>query len=200
MPTGSRSIFPAVASWFPTFIYGHEPARFESDFSLAESVTRLRAATTGEFFLTLRSQSASGTVNERKVSLQRVIPMVRNSFKPFFVGKFVVLNGRVVLLGRFTMHWFVKVFMTFWFGFILLSVSLATVSVVARPQSGQWMFPLFGLGMAGAGVALVKLGKWFSRNDVAWLSELLQATLAAKVPPSHAFKPTAVNGRDVGST
>ena len=190
----------SMASGLPAIIYGHEPARFESDFGLAESVSRLQAATTGAFFLSLRSQSASGTVNERKVSLQRVIPMAGNSFKPFFVGKFEVENGRVILIGRFTLHWFVKAFMTFWFGFILLWLSLTTVLVIAHPQSGQWMFPVFGLGMAAAGVVLVKVGKWFSRNDVAWLSEFIQATLSAKVPPKQVRKPTAVNGRNVGST
>lgn len=165
-----------MTSWLPAFIYGHKPARFESDFNLAESVERLRAATTRSAFLSLHKQSASGTVNERRVSLQRVIPMVGNSFKPFFVGKFEVVNGRVVLIGRFTMIWFVKAFMSFWFGFILLWISLASVAVITHPKSGQWWFPLFGVGMAAAGVALVKAGKWFSRNDVAWLSELIQTT------------------------
>ncbi len=169
-----------MASWLPAFIYGHEPARFESDFNLAESVERLRAATTRSAFSSFHKQSASGTVNEHRVSLQRVIPMVSNSFKPFFVGAFEVVNGRVILAGRFTMNWFAKVFMAFWFGFILFWTSLATVSVIAHPQSGQWWFPLFGLGMAAAGVALVKVGKWFSRNDVAWLSELIRIALSAR--------------------
>jgi hypothetical protein len=171
-----------VASGLSAFIFGSEPARFESDFDLAESIERLRAATTRSVFLSLHKESASGTVNEHRVSLQRVIPMVGNSFKPFFVGAFEVVNGRVVLAGRFTMIWFAKAFMTFWFGFILLWTVLAGVSVIAHPQAGQWQLPLFGLGMAAVGVAMVRAGKWFARNDVAWLSERIQAALSAGAP------------------
>jgi len=50
------------------------------------------------------------------VSLERAIPFVGNSFKPLFVGKFHRVDGIIMLSGRFTMPWWVKVFMTFWFG------------------------------------------------------------------------------------
>lgn len=180
-----------MASFLPAFVYGHQPARFKSDFNLSESVERLRAATTRSVFSSLDKQSASGTVNERRVSLQRFIPMMGNSFKPFFIGKFEIVNGRVVLTGRFTMIWITKAFMTLWFGFIVLWTLLATISVIKHPQSGQWSFPLFGVGMAVAGVALVKVGKWFARNDIAWLSQIIQTALSARVPNDHTFKPTA---------
>jgi hypothetical protein len=84
------------------------------------------------------------------VQLQRAIPMVRNSFKPFFVGRFEFKNGRIVLVGHFTMHWFVKIFMTFWFGFCVLWSLTATLAVMAKSFE-YWWFPLGGVAMLGVG-------------------------------------------------
>jgi hypothetical protein len=51
-------------------------------------VTRLQAATRRSAFGVLGQQAAAGPVGESRVRLQRVIPMVGNSFKPFFLGRF----------------------------------------------------------------------------------------------------------------
>ncbi len=66
--------------------------------------------------------------------------------------------------GVFRFHRFVQAFMTFWFGFIALWISMASAAVIVKPTE-TWCFPLFGFLMLGFGVGLVKLGKWFSRND-----------------------------------
>jgi hypothetical protein len=148
-----------------SFLYGGTPARFQSAFSLLESVDRLRAATERSVFGALLKQAAVGKVTEERVSLQRVTPFVGNSFKPYFVGRFEVTGERVSLVGHFTMHRFTKIFLTFWFGFVLL----ATLAVPPKP-SDKWLPLLFGGGMLMAGVLLVLVGRWFSRNDVSWLS------------------------------
>ena len=110
--------------------------------------------------------------------LQRAIPMVGNSFKPFFIGRFDVHDGKVVLAGRFTMLAIVKVFMTFWFA--VITVSAVAVLLGARPEGGKaWFFALQPLVMFGAGLALVAIGKWFARNDVAWLSRVIEGALAS---------------------
>src|SRR4051812_15954076 len=96
-------------------IFASKPAEFESAFGVSESVSRLTAATKRSVFSAMGSQAAVGTVREDRVTLQRVIPVVGNSFKPFFIGQFVSRNGRVVLSGTFRMHWFTRVFMTLWF-------------------------------------------------------------------------------------
>jgi hypothetical protein len=90
-----------VIRWFIELIYGSTPVEFESSFGLHESVARIHAATVRSVFLSFHKQSAVGRVTEHRVSLQRVIPLVGNSFKPFFVGKFEIKNGHVVLIGRF---------------------------------------------------------------------------------------------------
>ena len=70
------------------FIYSSISAEFKSTYGLSESVTRLRAATRRSAFGVFVQQAAVGPVGESSVRLQRVIPMVGNSFKPFFFGRF----------------------------------------------------------------------------------------------------------------
>ena len=70
----------------------------------------------GGMFSSLGETAAVGKVSEQRVRLQRVVPMVGNSFKPFFIGRFEIREGVTVLTGRFSLLTIVKVFMTFWLG------------------------------------------------------------------------------------
>ena len=167
-------------------LYGAVPADFESAFGLEESVRRLSAATERSVFGALTHQAAVGRVSEARVSLQRVNPFVRNSFKPFYIGEFREINGRLVLSGRFTMLWWVKAFMTFWFGFCLLWTALAILPLLARDPH-TWWFPFAGVGMFAVGVAFVALCKRLARNDVPWLSKVIQDALS-KQPPNSRFQ------------
>ena len=76
------------------------------------------------------------------------------------------------------MHRAVQIFMTVWFGFCLLWTVFTAVAVLAIPQNPP-LLPLFGLGMIVFGIALVHLGKWLARNDIAWLSAVISKALAA---------------------
>lgn len=156
---------------------GSEPVEFASAFGMDESVERLRAATRRWSFLFATQECAAGTVRENRVSLQRVIPMVGNSFKPFFIGRFERRQGKVVLRGRFTMMLLVKVFMAFWFGMLALFAVAGSVAATASPKAV--MFPLAAVGMMGFGVGLTALGRWFSRNDPAWLTDVICTALRA---------------------
>jgi hypothetical protein len=159
-------------------LYGSKPAKFISRYSLQESVARLRAATAASLFSSFTKQSAVGTVSEGKVKLRRVIPMVRNSFKPFFFGRFEVQNGQTALVGYFSMHWFVKAFMTFWLGFCLFWSAIAFLAKLNKPAQVQWWFPLVGVAMFCAGVFFVRGCKWVSRNDEEWLSAVIREALS----------------------
>jgi len=79
-----------------------------------------------------------------------VKPYLRNDFKfkPHFSGRFVEVDGQIVLEGRF------------------------------GPRK-DWIFPLAGLGMLLGGAGMVKLGSWWSRDDVAWLAGLIRDALTA---------------------
>jgi len=159
--------------------YESTPAEFRSAYGIAESVERLSAATKRSVFAAFGETAAVGKVSEKFVRLQRVIPMVGNSFKPFFTGRFEVRDGVTVLAGRFGMMMWAKVFMTFWFGL----TSLFAVGVLLgglRPQGPQATFFMWQpFLMLGGGIAIVWVGKWFARNDVAWLSGVMGTALGA---------------------
>src|SRR5437868_10832430 len=104
--------------WLWNLLYGAEAKDFVSSFGLEESVRRLAASTGRSLFSFPATQMAVGEVSASKVSLQRVVPMVRNGFKPYFIGNFLNEDGRVVLKGRFTMSRYTKAFMSLWFSFI----------------------------------------------------------------------------------
>ena len=78
----------------------------------------------------------------------------------------------------------------------LLSFIAATQLAIKAParslQVKRTIFgsPLFGLGIICAGVALVLIGKWFARNDVAWLSTAIQEAFA-KEPPNNRLQSDA---------
>jgi hypothetical protein len=163
--------------WFFDLLYGVQPAQFESVFDLQESIKRLSAATNRSLFSGLTHQAAVGTVSEYRVSLQRMIPFVGNSFKPFFIGEFRIENGRTILSGRFTMLWLVKAFMSFGFGFCLLWTTLA-MKPLLQGDANAWWLPFPGVGMFMAGAVFVWICKGASRNDVAWLSRKIESALS----------------------
>jgi len=163
--------------WIKEAIVGSAPVEFESAFDLPESVNRLKAASRRWAFSSMGREFAAGSVSASRVSLQRVIPMVGNSFKPFFVGRFEQHDGKVLLTGRFAMHWLVKVFMAFWLGFFALFTVAGIAAAMRTPKAAA--MPLMSGLMLLFGLGLVRLGGWFSRRDPAWLSEIISTALHA---------------------
>jgi hypothetical protein len=164
---------------FSGLAYDSTPQEFPSAYGLAESVERLRSATKRSAFSALAETAAVGKVSENVVRLQRVIPMVGNSFKPFFIGRFEVRGEVTVLTGKFTMLPLVKGFMSFWFAMCGLAAGTALLGGFKPQGPHATLFLLQPFLMIGAGVALVAAGKWFARNDRAWLSELIARALGA---------------------
>jgi hypothetical protein len=157
------------------FLFGSQATEFESSYALGESVARLKAVR-GSIRESLTKQVASGVVSESRVVLRRVVPFVGNSFKPYFFGEFKERHGKVVLVGRFTIHWLVKAFMTFWLGFCAVWTFLALSATIHRPEA--WFMPMTGVGMFATGITLVRLCRWLSRGDPVWLSNLIRQALA----------------------
>ena len=158
-------------------LYESTPAEFRSAYSVAESVERLRAATKRSTFAAIGEAAAVGKVSPDGVRLQRVPPMVRNSFKPFFVGRFESRDGVTLLTGRFGMSLFTKIFMTLWLAMVALfgvGFLVGSLSATARYPRPVVMGPFL---MLIAGLGLVALGKWFARNDVAWLTGVIGRAL-----------------------
>jgi hypothetical protein len=164
--------------WVRSLLYESAPAEFRSVYSIDESVRRL-SAVTSRWRFSLGETQAVGKVSAGSVRLQRVIPMVRNGFKPFFVGRFETREGGTVLTGHFGMSVFTKIFMTFWLGMVaLFSVAFLTAYFRSPNTNSAWL-PAGPLFMLVAGLGLVRLGQWFARNDVAWLSGVITRALDA---------------------
>lgn len=178
------------------FLFPSVPAVFASDYSLAASVERLRAAMPGSFAERFTRSTMTGTVSADRVRLTRIIPFVGNSYCPHFFGSFRETGQGVVLSGCFTMSQWVKTFMALWLGFAVFW----TVVVILGTVSGRatvWWGPFFGLGFIALGVGGLKLSQWFARNDVPWLSTTITAalTLPEKLPPPEPQKASWLRGR-----
>ncbi|MFZ0500499.1 MAG: hypothetical protein WAU49_09630 [Steroidobacteraceae bacterium] len=153
---------------------------------------RLKAATRRSVFQAMARQAAVGKVSAQRVALQRAMPMFGNSFKPFFIGRFIEREGRVFLVGQFRVVLPVRIFMAFWFGVLAL---MALLSVTRAPSShARWAGLLAAIGMATLGMAMVAFGKWLARNDPAWISAIIEGALSAAKAPTP-LRPAADRGR-----
>jgi hypothetical protein len=168
------------------YFYRSIPTAFASDFPAPEAVSRLRNATRRSVLAAFLTECAVGPVSQERVRLQRLIPFVGNSFKPIFVGSFVERNGRTMLDGRFTLFRFTKIFMTFWFTFILLWTTLASAAVIfdvglVREQPQMLLLPVGGVALFLVGLGFLRFGWWISRRDVDFLSAVISGALAREV-------------------
>jgi hypothetical protein len=168
---------------FVNLLYGSTEAEFMSSVGLEESVQRLRSATSRWSLSALTRQRAVGRVKETGVSLQRAIPFVGNSFKPFFTGRFEERDGKVALVGQFRMLMFVRIFLSIWFGFAVVWTIMATASVIIHHSDPSLL--LAGLAVVFCGLTILIFGKWLARNDIAWLSAVIQRALSNSIPDPH---------------
>jgi hypothetical protein len=177
-------------------LYGSIPVEWESSYGLEESVARLRAATKKSAFSVLAESAAVGTVTPSKVKLQRVIPMVANSYKPFLIGQFVMRGERVFLIGRFTMLGVVKTFMSIWFGGSVIFAFAAVARMPFQPslKSGTFGIVLGAIAMCAFGVGLPVFGKWLARNDTGWLEDVVQRAIGNANPVLASSAETALSG------
>ena len=181
--------------WLFNLLYGSISMEWESAYGLEESVARLRAATKRSVLSALSETAAVGAVTECRVRLQRVIPMVGNSFKPFFIGQFVRRNERVFLVGRFTMFGAVKVFMSVWFVLVIV-FGVAALFAQTATQSNRFVFVLAPFAMAGFGIALLSFGKWLARNDAAWLADVIERSIVSPAGKPESTPAVAPAGSD----
>lgn len=149
-----------------TFLYGEEQWSHEFPLSAREAIQRLKPHVKATALQALTSQRLVGKASEEQVYLERAIPFVHNSFKPVFVGHIKKLGTGSRIEGIFRMNRAAQVFMTFWFGYCVF-ITLVDFSKVI---DGQSSLPLGGIVMIFLGALMVRLGRWFARNDQAWIS------------------------------
>jgi len=142
---------------------------FESDYPLAESVQRLQDVARAV------SPAIRGTVAETYVSIHRADPPQRQDFRPWFFGRFLVRNGRVLLRGSYSLHEGVKVAAAVILAaclFVTWRVVLAIVDGEAAP--GMLLVPVAAFALF---VFLVWSGRNATRDDPAWINDVIRHTL-----------------------
>jgi hypothetical protein len=118
-----------------------------------------------------------GTVAPERVRIARNRPFVRNDFRPYFAGQFVESDGQVTLVGSFELGLGTRIFMSLWLGFCLLWTLV--VGLAEASQRTLDVLPFAGLGMLAFGVALLAFGRWQSREDISWLSDVVYDALGS---------------------
>jgi hypothetical protein len=186
---------------FYRFLFGNVPVEIPSAFSLQDSVDRLSKATKRSILSALFRQAVVGRVTASEVRFRRVIPLVGNAFKPFFVGRFQESDGHVVLRGTFTMSLFAKVFMSVWLGLALFELVLDCLDIFwasgARTLRSieilpaAYILPVIGAGFLLFGILLVRFGWWLSRGDMKYMTTVMNQALQAQPlgPPGVPLTP-----------
>ena len=93
------------------------------------------------------------------------------------------------------MFLFSKVFMTIWLTFALVWTILAALAVlrIVRDDPGKLgggpmalLFPLAGLGFFVVGIVFIRFCWWLSRNDIPFLTSVIQQALTRGALPETA--------------
>ena len=149
--------------------FGSAEVEFESDYSLAESVERLQEVSRA------LSPAIRGTVAETYVSIHRADPPVRRDFRPWFFGSFLVRNDRVVLRGAYSMHVGARILLGLWLAGCAYALWLGLFAAIDASASPA--LPLVPLGLFGAGALMAWFGRKATRDDPAWISDVITRTL-----------------------
>ncbi|MCA3182780.1 hypothetical protein [Cupriavidus sp.] len=155
--------------WLFQFLYGSTHVRFASAVSVQESIARL-AAVVNPSIWTFSNKRAMGLVSDKKVRIQRGLPLIGGAFRPILYGSFSATGTGCVLEGAFRIPTIPRVFMTIWFALIAFITLSAAVEALAVSTSRFLAISIEGLGLLSLGVLFVWVGKWSSRNDIPWLT------------------------------
>lgn len=171
-------------NWLFNYIYGSTPVEFESKLTLEESVLRLKKVilpTSPILFLftIVNSPQAMGQVSAEHVHIQCMRFFGGGAFKPFFTGKFIKENNHLILKGNFAMALSARVALTFWFMGVIVFAIAAFVRYFTSSNTLDSLISVFCVSVLLLifGFGSVAYGKWLSRNDLVWLSNIISTSL-----------------------
>jgi hypothetical protein len=181
---------------FIDFLCGNEPLAFESVFGLHESVRRLTAEVKPpllEFrpLALLKATVVVGEVAEEHVSLWCERLLIRNGFRPVFVGRFQTFDKRVILIGKMVgmnglVHIVIGIALAMSFFFI--TATLLALMMKGSDDPALWLMPFGGLLPILFVLGMIHVGRWLSSGDEDWIlaaiqSALLNSTRTSGAPP-----------------
>ena len=162
--------------------FGKQYVCFPSKQGKARALKKLQNTIHSEWTLFPMKQGIHGSADEKRVTVHRVIPFFRNSFIPVFIGEIQAHENGCELKGYFSGHFFSRVFMVIWFSAVsVLGIPFIAMEINAIFNGGDlesiklWGFSV--LALWGFGYLLIKLGMWFARNDIDYISSHLRENL-----------------------
>jgi hypothetical protein len=182
-----------MARSFFDFLCGNEPMAFESDFGLHESVRRLTAEVKPPLLeyrplVALRTTVVVGEVAEEHVTLWCERLLVRNGFRPVFLGRFQIFDERVVLIGKMVgvngqVHLVVGAGLA-----MGLFFTLGTLLELMKGSDDPalWVMPLGGVLPVLFVLGVVRVGRWLSSGDEDWILAAIRSALLKSTRTSDA--------------
>jgi hypothetical protein len=160
--------------------------KMRTKLSIADCRTRLGSATDlGGLALSWDAAAPGAVLGEFRGSVFRLHTKkyYNNSFAPFFYGKMTESDGGTVLEGGFRLHPFVRLFMLFWFSFLVIFAAGALIVPAPPHPPGEggrgWFFA--GLGVSALlGAGLILCGQWLGRGERTVIHSFLKNTLEAR--------------------
>ena len=161
-----------------------KPAFFESQFSLSQSMERLRGCVRKELFRAEQGKPALGVITDQKVCFYWYpTPRVLSPLKPVFIGHFVNRDGKVVLDGVFTVTGIARVQRALLIPgvvVIALSTMFTLPEAFVNLHNNPWKLagPLLGLTCLGTTVWFLKRikNRWLVEIDL--LTKLMESALS----------------------
>jgi len=154
------------------FIFAEEPFEITYDVPLDTAVDRLKSVVKKVPIIGFDTKGMAGKVNEKSV---RIISL-DSGFRKVIAGSFKSDGNKTIFSGVFRHNRFSQVFMSFWFGFILVFTLVALFLAITKP-SEAWFLPLFCIFMFFFGVGIVKIRGGYFRNEKTWLFENISKTI-----------------------
>jgi amino acid permease len=153
--------------------------QFESAKSLEDSLQRLSQITHTSYWKVYLSGNIPdsfmmGVVRKDKVILCRVRPRIQNSITPHFYGKFKEIDNKVYLHGKFTMHTFIKIFLTVYITLVFVFFFFGLFIII---NSSDPFFEILWLSGCILTLALIGIWKKYSYRNIEWISKEIKAAL-----------------------
>ena len=140
----------------------------------------------------LNPMHVSGSFNGRKLHLyaerdvNSFAPFysyggLANSFAPHFYGVLENRSGQTRLMGRFRMHWFVRIFLAVWFGFfVTLELLLVNRYTSFGLHTNSRLFIFVPLAFIFCGLLMVHWSKQLGTEDKTRITEFLERSMRAR--------------------
>jgi len=164
---------------------GAERFAIESDFDFDESITRLAAATKRPLFgnyrpaiLSLKLSIVVGNVSQQDVLLWVERISIRNNLRPVFIGNFHMIESRVILIGKFTMHKLTSSGLVGWACIMACWTAAVLWQLVKNPSDRLYWILLAGAPVAFLFVVgMTRFFKWLSSDDIPVMMLTIQSAL-----------------------